>query len=94
LQKETKHKINELKLVTLKFEHLKAIFICLIGLLGGHLIEGYNSSKHLKITQCGMNKRTRLKLVTLKSKHLKIIFIHLMRLLGGHLVEGYNLIKH
>jgi hypothetical protein len=57
----------------------------------GHLVEGCNSSKHQKITQCGLSKRRGLKLATLKSKHLKAIFIHLMRLLGGHLVEGCTL---
>jgi hypothetical protein len=33
------------KLITLKSKHLKAIFICLMGLPGGHLVEGYNLSK-------------------------------------------------
>jgi hypothetical protein len=35
-----------LKFATLKFRHLKAIFIYLMGLHGGHLIKGCNLLKH------------------------------------------------
>jgi len=90
----TRFKQFWIKLATLKSEHLKAIFICLMGLHGTHLVERLNSSKHSKITQCGMNEKTRLKLVTLKSKHLKVIFIHFMGFPSSRLIEGCNLSKH
>jgi hypothetical protein len=40
------NKKTRLKLVTLKSKHLKVIFIHLMGLRNGHLIEGYSLSKH------------------------------------------------
>jgi hypothetical protein len=44
LQKKIKYKINDQKLATLKSRHLKAIFIHLMGLLGGHLAEFVKAS--------------------------------------------------
>jgi len=49
LQKKTKYRINDQKLATIKSRHLKAIFIRLIGLLGGHLVEFVKVSIHQNI---------------------------------------------
>ncbi len=49
MQKETKYRINDQKLATLKSRHLKDIFIHLMGLLGGHLVEFVKAPIHQNI---------------------------------------------
>jgi len=65
-----------------------------MGLLSGHLIEGYNLLKPLEITQCAFNKKRGSKLGTQNLGHLKANFVCFIKLLGGHLVEGFNSSKH
>jgi hypothetical protein len=49
LQKETKYNTNDQKLATLKSGHFKTIFIHLMGLLNGHLIDLVKTSIYQNI---------------------------------------------